>query len=62
MLYYAALFFIVAVVTFLIGFLGNLLTGGAIMLAKVFFVLFFALFVITLVIDIVKRKKGNRKK
>ena len=61
MLRYAAIFFALTIIAFVFGFLANILAGGAIWIAKILFFVFLGLFVITMVADmIMKRKKGRK--
>lgn len=55
MLYWAAVFFVIALVAALFGFGG--IAGGAIYIAKVLFVLFLVLFIIALIMGMINR--GN---
>ena len=53
MLYYALVFFIIAVVAALFGFGG--IAAGAVEIAKVLFFIFLVLFVISLVVGLLRR-------
>jgi uncharacterized membrane protein YtjA (UPF0391 family) len=53
MLYYALVFFIVAVVAALFGFGG--IAAGAVEIAKVLFFIFLVLFVVSLVVGLLRR-------
>lgn len=55
--HYAAIFFAIAVVSFIFAFLANLLVGGAVFLAKIFFVFFLALFIICIGVDIYQTRR-----
>ena len=53
MLYYALVFFIIAVVAALFGFGG--IAAGAVEIAKIIFFIFLVLFVVSLVVGLVRR-------
>ncbi|MDB5904156.1 MAG: hypothetical protein JWM26_3034 [Betaproteobacteria bacterium] len=53
MLYYAALFFVIALVAALFGFGG--IAAGAVEIAKILFFIFLVLFVVSLVAGLVRR-------
>jgi uncharacterized membrane protein YtjA (UPF0391 family) len=53
MLYYAVVFFIVAVVAALFGFGG--IAAGAVEIAKVLFFIFLVLFVVSLIVGLLRR-------
>jgi uncharacterized membrane protein YtjA (UPF0391 family) len=53
MLYYAALFFVVALVAALFGFGG--IAAGAVEIAKILFFIFLVLFVVSLVFGLIRR-------
>ncbi len=53
MLYYAALFFVIALIAAVFGFGG--IAAGAVEIAKILFFVFLAITVITLVIGVIKR-------
>jgi len=53
MLYYALVFFIVAIVAALFGFGG--IAAGAVEIAKVLFFIFLVLFVVSLVVGVLRR-------
>lgn len=57
MLRYAAIFFVIALAAFILGFLGNVIAGGSAWIAKICFFIFFALFVAALIVEIVNRRK-----
>jgi uncharacterized membrane protein YtjA (UPF0391 family) len=57
MLRYAAIFFVIALAAFILGFVGNLIVGGSVLIAKISFFIFFALFIIAVVIEIMNRRK-----
>lgn len=54
MLYYAAVFLIIALVAALFGFTG--IAAGAVEIAKILFFVFLLLFVATLVVGLMRRK------
>lgn len=54
MLYYAAVFLIIALVAALLGFTG--IAAGAVEIAKILFFVFLLLFVATLVVGLMRRK------
>lgn len=54
MLYYAAVFLIIAVVAALLGFTG--IAAGAVEIAKILFFVFLLLFVATLIVGLIRRK------
>lgn len=54
MLYYAAVFLVIALVGALLGFTG--IAAGAVEIAKILFFIFIVLFVISLVTGLVRRK------
>jgi uncharacterized membrane protein YtjA (UPF0391 family) len=60
MLRYAAMCLLLAILAFVIGFLGDLIAGGAVYLAKILFFVFLVLFVLFFIIDIYKRKTGRK--
>jgi len=60
MLYYAALFFIIALISLLVIFFGNVLAGFAVVVAKISFFVFLALFIICFVIDFKNRRKKGK--
>lgn len=53
MLYYALVFFVIAVVAALFGFGG--IAAGAVEIAKILFFIFLVLFVVSLVVGLVRR-------
>jgi uncharacterized membrane protein YtjA (UPF0391 family) len=53
MLYYALVFFIIAIVAALFGFGG--IAAGAVEIAKIIFFIFLVLFVVSLVVGLVRR-------
>jgi uncharacterized membrane protein YtjA (UPF0391 family) len=53
MLYYAALFFVIALVAALFGFGG--IAAGAVEIAKILFFIFLVLFVVSLIVGLVRR-------
>lgn len=61
MLHYAAIFLIIAIAAFIIGFLGHLLVGTVVFIAKISFFIFLGLFVIFLGLDIYRKKNGKSK-
>lgn len=54
MLYYAAVFLIIALVAALLGFTG--IAAGAVEIAKILFFVFLLLFVATLIVGLLRRK------
>jgi len=54
MLYYAAVFLIIALVAALLGFTG--IAAGAVEIAKILFFVFLLLFVATLIVGLIRRK------
>jgi uncharacterized membrane protein YtjA (UPF0391 family) len=54
MLYYAAVFLIIAVVAALLGFTG--IAAGAVEIAKILFFVFILLFVASLIVGLIRRK------
>lgn len=54
MLYYAAVFLIIALVAALLGFTG--IAAGAVEIAKILFFVFLLLFVATLIVGLMRRK------
>lgn len=53
MLYYAAVFFIIAIIAALLGFTG--IAIGAVAIAKVLFYLFLVIFIVTLALGLLRR-------
>ncbi|HEV7799896.1 MAG TPA: DUF1328 domain-containing protein [Burkholderiales bacterium] len=53
MLYYAALFFVIALVAALFGFGG--IAAGAVEIAKILFFIFLVLFVVSLIVGLMRR-------
>ena len=54
MLYYAVVFFVVALIAALFGFTG--IAAGAVEIAKILFFIFILLFIVSLVMGMVRRK------
>ena len=61
MLHYGALFLLIAIVSFVLGFFGYMVSGLAITLAKILFFVFLALFIVTVSVEFIRRKKRNNR-